>query len=207
MSPMARKASPVNVMSTSDPPRLTQRQREVYAFLKSMFRKHGFGPTIREIGAHLGIPNPNGVVCHLKALEKKGLITRGNRLSRSIRLVDDPGSPESLVVDGDVRDGCCVPVAADEASLPIGRLLFEGTRRFLRVSDDSLSSCQVVAGDHLLVDPAALPRDGGLAFTTAGQILRTRKLDGRWHFERVDDNTTDEDATLGGVVIAVIRQM
>ncbi|MFP6770620.1 MAG: repressor LexA [Planctomycetaceae bacterium] len=194
-------------MTTSTPPRLTKRQGEVYEFLKSVFREQGFGPTIREIGAHLGIPNPNGVVCHLKALEKKGLITRGNRLSRSIRLVEAIDLPGSMVVDGNVRGACCVPASADEDGLPIGQLFSAGTRRFLHVVDDSLSSCQIVAGDHLLVDPQASPRDGGLAVTASGQILRTRKLDDGWQFEAFDDKNATDDTTLDGAVIAVIRQL
>ena len=207
MSPITGTALGVNVMTSSTPPQLTKRQREVYELLKSVFREQGFGPTIREIGDHLGIPNPNGVVCHLKALEKKGLITRGNRLSRSIRLVEAGDLPGAIAVDGNVRGGCCVPASPDESGLPIDQLFSAGTRRFLRVADDSLSSCQIVAGDHLLVDPEASPRDGGLAVTASGQILRTRYLAGGWHFETFDDKNVSDDATLDGAVIAVIRQV
>jgi len=57
-------------------PALTSRQKQIYDFLKDKIRNRGYGPTVREIGAHFGIRSPNGVMCHLKALERKGLITR-----------------------------------------------------------------------------------------------------------------------------------
>lgn len=66
---------------------LTEKQREVYLFLKRVITK-GQPPTIREIGARFGIRSPNGVMCHLKALERKGLIVHSSRTSRGIRIAD-----------------------------------------------------------------------------------------------------------------------
>ena len=70
---------------TSDMP--TARQMEIYEFIRDKIYSRGFGPTVREIGEAFSIRSPNGVVCHLKALEKKGLITRGRNMSRAIELV------------------------------------------------------------------------------------------------------------------------
>ena len=53
---------------------LTQRQQQVYEFIHDKIVNRGYGPTVREIGEHFDISSPNGVMCHLKALEKKGLI-------------------------------------------------------------------------------------------------------------------------------------
>ena len=50
---------------------LTERQREIYDFIKSKIESRGYGPTVREIGLAFEIRSPNGVMCHLKALEKK----------------------------------------------------------------------------------------------------------------------------------------
>ena len=55
---------------------LTDRQQRVYEFIRDKIRNRGYGPTVREIASEFDIQSPNGVVCHLKALEKKGLITR-----------------------------------------------------------------------------------------------------------------------------------
>ena len=65
---------------------LTSRQKEVYEFIREKIRARGYGPTVREIGTQFKISSPNGVMCHLKALEKKGLIKRSPNKSRAIEL-------------------------------------------------------------------------------------------------------------------------
>ena len=69
---------------------LTPRQREIYNFIRSKIQGRGYGPTVREIGVHFQIKSPNGVMCHLKALQKKGLIHREPNMSRAIQLLEDP---------------------------------------------------------------------------------------------------------------------
>src|ERR1044071_5347275 len=66
---------------------LTERQREIYEFIREKIEARGYGPTVREIGAHFDIKSPNGVMCHLKALEKKKLILREGFSARAIQLV------------------------------------------------------------------------------------------------------------------------
>src|ERR1700692_507576 len=67
---------------------LTERQTEIYHFIRQKIELRGYGPTVREIGLGFGIKSPNGVMCHLKALEKKGLIIREGFSARAIQLVD-----------------------------------------------------------------------------------------------------------------------
>ena len=52
----------------------------IYEFIRDKIRSRGYGPTVREIGTAFKIRSPNGVVCHLKALELKGYITRGRNM-------------------------------------------------------------------------------------------------------------------------------
>ena len=66
---------------------LTSRQRDIYNFIRSKIQGRGYGPTVREIGVHFQIKSPNGVMCHLKALQKKGLIHREPNMSRAIQLL------------------------------------------------------------------------------------------------------------------------
>lgn len=73
-------------------PELTDRQAEIFEFICARIEDGGFPPTVREIGQHFGIRSPNGVMCHLKALEKKGLIARGSNLSRTIHVCGSDGS-------------------------------------------------------------------------------------------------------------------
>ena len=65
---------------------MTARQRAIYEFIRELVQRRGFGPTIREIADAFDIRSPNGVVCHLKALEKKGLIHRNEFKARAIEL-------------------------------------------------------------------------------------------------------------------------
>ena len=81
---------------------LTKRQRAVYDFVRDKIRNRGYGPTVREIGHHFGINSPNGVMCHLKALEKKGMISREPNMSRAIQLVADVEDDKGLPLAGQI---------------------------------------------------------------------------------------------------------
>jgi SOS-response transcriptional repressor LexA len=66
---------------------LTQRQQKVLDFIKSSIAERGYPPTLREIGAHMGIRSTNGVNDHLRAIERKGGLTREDMKSRALRPV------------------------------------------------------------------------------------------------------------------------
>jgi SOS-response transcriptional repressor LexA len=74
---------------------------------------------VREIGQAFKIRSPNGVVCHLKALERKGLITRGKNMSRAIELVNEPAHLRGLPMAGWVAAGSLRP-AEEQARLRAG---------------------------------------------------------------------------------------
>ena len=67
---------------------LTEKQKKIYDFIRDKIESRGYGPTVRELGTAFNIKSPNGVMCHLKALEKKGLIDREEHMSRAIQLTD-----------------------------------------------------------------------------------------------------------------------
>lgn len=66
---------------------LTERQREILTYIQSHIVDNGYPPTVREIGTHFGIRSTNGVADHLKSLERKGFLHRGNLKSRALRPV------------------------------------------------------------------------------------------------------------------------
>src|SRR6185436_13837098 len=85
---------------------LTDRQKDVYDFIRDKIRNRGYGPTVREIGGRFNISSPNGVMCHLKALEKKGLITREPNMSRAIMLATEtPSGGGGLPLAGRIAAG------------------------------------------------------------------------------------------------------
>src|ERR1700687_1349458 len=93
---------------------LTHRQREIYDFIESKINGRGYGPTVREIGLGFDIKSPNGVMCHLKALEKKGLIIKEPGAARAIQLVDRRLPSFGLPLLGKVAAG--KPLTAIEQS-------------------------------------------------------------------------------------------
>lgn len=76
-------------------PTLTSRQIEIFNFILEGMRIQRT-PSVREIGSQFGIKSPNGVMCHLRALERKGVITRFERISRGIQI------PECYAQEADV---------------------------------------------------------------------------------------------------------
>src|SRR3989442_15115228 len=72
---------------------LTERQEKILAFIKRSIQEQGYPPTIREIGEHFGIRSTNGVNDHLKALERKGDLMRGELKSRALSVIDGGRSP------------------------------------------------------------------------------------------------------------------
>jgi repressor LexA len=69
----------------ADPKPLTPRQAEVLEFIRANMAY--YSPTVRQIAQQFNIRSPNGVVCHLKALEKKGLITIRRNVARGIEVI------------------------------------------------------------------------------------------------------------------------
>lgn len=78
---------------------LTDRQLEVLRFIARQIEECGYPPTIREIGEALDIRSTNGVNDHLKALERKGYLTRDPVKSRA--LIPTAAAREELGGEGD----------------------------------------------------------------------------------------------------------
>src|SRR5689334_9995891 len=64
---------------------LTERQQQVLHYIRQSITERGYPPTLREIGAYMGIRSTNGVNDHLRALERKGYLTREDMKSRALR--------------------------------------------------------------------------------------------------------------------------
>src|SRR6516225_4103790 len=117
---------------------LTERQREIYDFIREKIESRGYGPTVREIGTAFDIRSPNGVMCHLKALEKKGLILREGFSARAIQLVDHKPASTELPLVGNVAAGQPMAAVASDDRLNFQEL-FGGPNHFaLRVRGTSM---------------------------------------------------------------------
>src|SRR5262245_51328963 len=131
--------------------RLTSRQREVYELIRDKIRSRGYGPTVREIGQHFDISSPNGVMCHLKALEKKGLIVREPNMSRAIMLTSESADGRGLPMAGRVAAGVMHEAVEQKERVNFGEM-FDDDRSFvLRVHGDSMIEAQIADGDYVVV--------------------------------------------------------
>lgn len=152
---------------------LTERQEKILAFIKRSIVEQGYPPTIREIGEHFGIRSTNGVNDHLKALERKGYLLRGELKSRALNVIDggrspaaprwsrrelsevSPGDTVEVPVIGKVAAGA--PILAQENvtdHVRIDSVLLgdSGKRVFaLRVAGDSMIGDGIFDGDYIFV--------------------------------------------------------
>jgi repressor LexA len=143
---------------------LTHQQRAVYDFIRSRIVDRGYGPTVREIGEHMHIKSPNGVVCHLRALERKGMITRAANKSRSIELLDRVLQQrlEGLPIKGDVIRGTyATGMLSADMAVSLKQLTTPGSYALL-VRDNSLLESQITRGDYLIIEPQEYCLDGQL---------------------------------------------
>jgi repressor LexA len=145
--------------------KLTERQRAVLEFIHESIEERGYPPTLREIGNHLGIRSTNGVNDHLRALERKGYLTREDMKSRTLRLTRLPEGMRSRqpANDGDMIEipilGRVAAGALTEAmehaedSVRIDRMLVGKQRDVfgLRIAGDSMIEAGIHDGDYVFV--------------------------------------------------------
>jgi repressor LexA len=130
---------------------LTERQREIYDFIKEKIESRGYGPTVREIGVAFEIRSPNGVMCHLKALEKKGLIKREGFSARAIMLVDHHRPTADLPLMGTVAAGSPIHAVEQQERLDFNEM-FGGVNHFaLRVRGQSMIDDHIDDGDYVVI--------------------------------------------------------
>ena len=150
---------------------LTNRQREVYEFIKRTIKAKGYCPTVREIGDAVSINSPNGVIGHLRALIKKGLITRQPHLSRSIQLVNQKES-SSLVAGATIANNQFVPAENPSQTILEQIVPVNGANQFVTVTDGSFSDAKIVAGDVIVVRTDVPASEGQTVLAT----VKTGKL-------------------------------
>ncbi|MGW8312528.1 MAG: transcriptional repressor LexA [Desulfuromonadales bacterium] len=142
---------------------LTDRQQQVYAFLAEYLAANDYPPTLQEIAKHLHISGNLGVLRHLRALERAGLIRRSRGSSRSITLTDRVAAGAVLLpLVGTVRAGLPqLAVEEIEAHLAVDRFLVKGEDAFLlRVKGDSMIEAHIVEGDLVVVRPQSTAENG-----------------------------------------------
>ncbi|MFO7906062.1 MAG: transcriptional repressor LexA [Planctomycetota bacterium] len=194
---------------------LTGRQREVFQFIRDKIVHRGYGPTVREIGEHFGISSPNGVMCHLKALEKKGLIARSPNKSRAIELKHGVAeATRGLPLVGCVAAGATQLAFEQAERIDFGDFFNRPELFVLTVSGDSMIEAQIADGDYVVVRQQPTAERGEMVVARTGEGEATLKY---WYPEknriRLQPANSSmkaihvKDAEVIGVVVGVVRSM
>ncbi len=195
---------------------LTDRQRKIYDFIREKIESRGYGPTVREIGEAFDIASPNGVMCHLHALVKKGLITRDPRHARAIQLVDHrPTAGASVPMLGNVAAGSPTEAVAQDDRLEFGQM-FGGPNHFaLKVRGRSMIDDHIQDGDFVIIRQQDTAENGERVVAMINnEVTLKRFFRKKDHVvlepanEQMEPIVVDpaEDARILGVLIGVVRK-
>jgi repressor LexA len=201
---------------------LTKKQKLVYEFIRDKIRNRGYGPTVREIGDHFKIRSPNGVMCHLKALEKKGLISREKNMSRAIHLVQESvqEAAESTEQEGGmplygmIAAGVLHEAIEQDERIDFADIFNKKNLFALKVSGDSMIEDAIADGDHVIVRKQRTARKGQIVVALTDEGEATLK---RWYPEanriRLEPANSSmkpiyvRNAKIRGVVVGVVRKV
>ncbi len=194
---------------------LTNRQREVYDFIEEKILSRGYGPTVREIGANFGIKSPNGVMCHLKALERKGLISREPNRSRAIQLLSPSFSEVGMPMVGQIAAG-----SLTEAIEQTERFTFEtwfpprSDQFALEVTGESMIEAQIANGDVVICRKTETASAGEIVVALTEEGDATLKYwfpeEGRIRLQPANTSMKPiyvREARVLGVVTGVVRKV
>jgi repressor LexA len=204
-------------MSITD--QLTKRQLAVFDFIREQVQSRGYGPTVREIGQHFEISSPNGVMCHLRALEKKGILQRVRKqdraVARAIELAPEfVEETKGLPLVGAVAAGPTTLAWEQNERVDFGEMFARKNVFVLQVRGESMIEAQIADGDYVVVKKQKTAQPGQMVVAQTGDDEATLKY---WHPEsgriRLQPANASMDpiyvqnATVLGVVIGVVRNM
>ena len=143
----------------------TERQQRILEVIRAFTAEHGYPPSVREIGQRVGLSSSSTIHAHLKALEKRGVISRDPTKPRALRSGSLPPARDVVVVPVLGRVAAGVPITAQEDVE--GEFVFSpqfvprGSDAFmLRVQGDSMVDAAIVDGDLILVRPQRTAENG-----------------------------------------------
>ncbi|MDP6545310.1 MAG: transcriptional repressor LexA [Phycisphaerae bacterium] len=143
----------------------TPRQLEILKYIRGFRIRNGYSPTMQEIGDHLALTKVT-VFEHVAALEKKGLLLRGEKhKARSLQVSDSfEFSDESALrmpLVGQIAAGMPLEAIEDTQSLDLGEMFPHSSDTFaLRVVGDSMIDEQIREGDYVICRRTNSARDG-----------------------------------------------
>jgi repressor LexA len=198
---------------------LTKRQKEILDFLRDYTARHGYAPTLSEIGRRFELSSLATVHKHLKNLADKRFIRRKWNRSRAVEIVN-PAPGKSSVVElpllGTVAAGAPIEPVEMKDTLAVPAELARGENCFvLRVKGDSMIDEQIRDGDLIVVQSQPTAENGETAvvlvngeatvkrfFREEGGMIRLQPANERLEALRLPAGQLE----VRGVVVAVIRK-
>ncbi len=187
---------------------LTRKQKEIYEFILAFTSEHGYPPSVREIGAAVGLKSPSTVHFHMKGLEEAGVIVKAEGKTRAISLPGvsmgpvaeetDPRANQVPVV-GNVAAGS--PILAQECIedyLTFDTQGLSGEHFALRVRGESMLNAGILP-DEIVV---ALFEDEATVKTYQRKNGQVWLLPENPEYEPIDGTY----AEIIGRVVAVVRR-
>ncbi len=198
---------------------LTKRQKEILDYLRDYTARHGYAPTLNEIGRRFDLSSVATVHKHLKNLEDKRFIRRDWNRSRAVEIVS-PVRRKSGVADlpllGTVAAGAPIEPVEMKDTLAVPAELVRGENCFvLRVRGDSMIDEQIRDGDLIVVQSQTTAENGETAvvlvngeatvkrfFSEDGGMIRLQPANERLKPLQLPASEVE----VRGVVVAVIRK-
>lgn len=190
-------------------PRTSNKAEQILEFVNRFVQENGYAPSVREIGAAVGLRSTASVSYHLQQMQSKGqLLSSGAKGSkRSVVTAQRPGQ---IPVVGTVTAG--IPILALENQE--GTISWDGDPSCfaLRVRGDSMVGAGILNGDMVVVRPQSSADDGQIVVARIGDeatVKRLHRKDGQvWLMPENDAYSPIDgsEAELVGLVKAVIRE-
>ncbi|MEA2422155.1 MAG: repressor LexA, partial [Thermoleophilaceae bacterium] len=161
--------------------KLTKRQQEIFEFIKQYSGRHGYPPTVRDIGKAIGLTSSSTVHAHLSNLEKLGLVRRDPTKPRALELLGEAArkiaGPSGLPLVGRVAAGS--PILAEEniedyvEVPPIAG--GEDGEYVLRVTGESMKDAGILDGDYVIVQRQDTAANGEIVVALVGEEATVKR--------------------------------
>jgi repressor LexA len=155
----------------------TDRERQVYDFVRAYVARHGYAPKLREIGQALGIHSRGTVHRYLRALEDEGLIAVESDVSRGVRLKGRTHAAPNYTLPllGRIAAGQPIEAIPGEDEIDLSEFFVNANRFVLKVMGDSMVEDGILDGDMVIVDKRETANNGEIVVALIDGLEATLK--------------------------------